>query len=202
MNMRAPRVAVVVSQTATVPLRFDDPDFVTALVRDGDTPGGVGPLAQLLEVRKAADVDFSPFVDDGYVIHARPLIKTDERSTMINVGQKAGGGVDVKAAQRNLWASWVTRVTVDEDLALSDQMRTSFAGLCHRQPKTREDAFGELPSTTADRLMARLRVHIEAAGRPADRDPAKVTPGEAETPLLDTGSSSNGDLFLSSGADQ
>ncbi len=199
--MRTPRISIVVDNAATVPLRFDDPAFIDALERDGADPDVRGPLAQAMEVRKAAEVDFSGYVEDGWTIYARPSIRTDERSNVINVGQKQGGGVDVKEALRSLWASWVTGVSVAEDLELSPAMIRMIKALGSHARKAREDAFGDLPSSTGDRLMARLRAHIDDVNRPADRDPGKTT-GEAAAPSLATGSSFSGDHYRSDEADR
>ena len=199
--MRAPRGAIVVESGATVPLRFDDLDFLRALEEDGQDPDSTGVLARAMEVAKATDVDFSPFIEDGWVLHVRPNIRSDERSAMLNAGQKSGGGVDVREALRSQWGSWVMRVTVDDDLELTPKMAATFKALSSTNRKAREDAYGELPSQTADRLTCRLRAHIEAARRPADRDPDK-TLGEAEALSLGTGHSSSGDHYRSDGADR
>lgn len=200
--MRTPRVAIVVESGATVPLRFDDPEFIRAIEED-DTQEGRGTLAQLMEAKKAGDVDMSPFVEDGWVLHTRPSIRIDERSTQYNAGQRAGGGVDLKEALRAMWATWVMGVAVADDLELTPKMAATLRALSNPNRKSREDAFGELPSGTACVLMARLRAHVDAVDALAHRDPGQTAPKAQTTGLSPvTGSSSYGVPAPSSAADQ
>lgn len=201
--MRAPRVAIIVDSGTTVPLRFDDPEFVRAIEDDDATTEGRGTLAQVLEAKKAGDVDLSPYVEDGWVLHVRPSIRIDERGAQYNAGQKAGGGVDIKEALRSQWGSWVMSVSLAEDLELTPKMAAQIKALCNPNRKAREDAFGDLPSETASILIARLRVHIDGITRPADRDPGQTSPkAQAGAYPPATGSNFSGDQSQSYAVDR
>lgn len=208
--MRTPRLSLVTSPASSVPLRFDDPEFLQALEEDGKDPDtlnekGIGRLAALLEVKNALDYDWSPFIEDGYVIHARTAITGSEEDAVFTSAQRPGGGGDLAAVHENWWSTWVKGVSMEgwgADDIPQDQAR-AMANLSSPNRKTRGDAFGNLPTVVRNGFRVRLRVHIDAASRPADRDPAKVAaPNLAARPLHGTGSSSSGDHAQSSAVGQ
>lgn len=155
-----------VSTSATSALRFDDVEFIEALVADAGKEGS--PLAKLLEVEVATDADLSAFVDDGVVIHARHGITAGEEDALYTGGvyEDARKGVrpDVGRFNQTWFATWVTGVTADDPAAVP-------AGLSNRARRTREDAVAALPVPVRAALFARLRVHVDSVNRPAMRDP-------------------------------
>lgn len=187
-----PRFRLEVSTDATVPLRFDDAEFLEALVADAtdDTLAPAmgaprrGPLATLAGVRDIRDFDFSGFVDDGWVLHARRSITGDEEDALANAGQRQGGGLDVAAYNRAWWATWVRRVSLDAADEVDGGTQRALAKLSSPNSRARQDAFGGLPVETRDGFMVRLRAHVDAASRPADRDPGKAERPTAEPPLV------------------
>lgn len=203
------RLRLSVDPSATVPLRFDDPEFLEALENDDrddakKNANGQGPIASIFGTLKATDRDLSAFADDGYVLHAREAIQGKDEDAIANATQRQSGGVDIGALGEAHWSHWVLRVDVPpetlEDLPPRD--RSVFAELSSPNRKTRGEALSKLPTFVRDGFRARLRAHVDSVSRPADRDPGKTDPkARAGSDLRDTGSNSNGDHSPSYGAD-
>lgn len=160
-----------VDPKATVPLRFDDADFLDALRADGDAEDP-RPLASLLDVKVAADVDFSAMVADGVCIVARETItgpESDRLQVAMQLAERRGTKYNANDYNREWWATWVLGVT-DEVDGLPDQLRK---GLNSADKSQRAEAICNrlLPLGVRQRLFARLRAHEEAVKAPAMRDP-------------------------------
>jgi hypothetical protein len=174
-----PRISLFADASSTVPLRFDDAEFMAALEsddRDRDEGDKSGPLAQLLGVSKASEFAFDDFAADGWTIHARQSITGQEEDTLFTNGQRAGGGVDLAAFNQYWYSVWALRVTLGDDAELDTRTKAALAGLCSPNRKVRADAYGALPSVVRNAFRARLRAHVDAASRPAARDPQKTAP--------------------------
>lgn len=199
--MFKPRLSLVASPTATDPLRFDDPEFLEAIERDGAdsgraNPPGFGSLAAVLGVKRASDYDFSDFIADGWVLHARPAITGAEEDALVTHAQGEGGKANSAAANEYLWSVWVLGVSIDgvDEKDMDDETAARIRALSHPQRKARGDAFGKLPTVIRDGFRARLRCHVDKVGRPADRDPGKTAPKDQTTgPSPVTGHSFSGD---------
>lgn len=171
-------VRYTVSPDATVPLRFNDPEFLAALandeveVADGEI---ARPLAKALGVPRASEADFSPYVDDGVVITVRAGITGDDETEWYKAGQgDKDKGWDLTGFQRRLFSMWVRAVKDDCDPSVLPVNLSS-----HKRTE-REAAFGALPLDVYKAFLVRVRVHADAATSPAVRDANKITP-KAET---------------------
>lgn len=164
-----------VDPRATVRLRFDDEEFVAALIADdGDADR---PLARLLGKKSAQDFDFSNFVADGVWMTARAGIRGDEEDELLRAMQQRDARQGVKTdpgAYNNLWfATWVLEVGADDgDLP---------KGLSSNAKRNRVEAVAALPTYIRDALFCRLRVHEDSQNAPAIRDPEKAT-GKTASP--------------------
>lgn len=201
--MQTPRVSLVVSAGATSPLRFDDPEFLDAIARDGDGDAR-GRLASVLEATSADEVDFTPYIDDGYVLHVRPAVQTGDRLDQFSVAQsRDGSGVDIKKSAARRWADWVLGVEVGEHVDRAGGLSTALANLSSKSRSIREAAYLALPAHVGAAFLGRLDAYRWSLNRPADRDPDKVTAlGEALSPFRDTGNNWSGDQSQSAGAGQ
>jgi len=179
--------------TATVPLRFDDPEFIAALEADDQVTGDEGdegdgqparPLAKLLGVKRAADYDFSPFVDMGVCIHARRAVPGGDEDALYTAAAKASGGIDIGTFNRRRWALWVKRVTIEDSEDLDPADRRTFNNLSSQKSRDREEAAAELPSSVRSAMFTRLRAHTDAQSKPADRDPGKAELRMDDPPLV------------------
>lgn len=173
--MLTPRIRLTADRNTTVPLRFDDEAFLAALERDAsDEQDDVKtPLARLLGVKRAADYDATPLVEIGLTIHARPSVPGNAEKSLYTDARK-GDGVDIAAFNAARWALWVTGVTVSDDVEWPAEDRKTWAKLASSDKRARQEGYGELERRLQDVLTCRLRVHIDEAGRPADRDPGKA----------------------------
>lgn len=163
-----------VDPTQTVALRFDDMEFVEAL--EDDERDEDSPLAQLLGVKHASEVDFAALVSGGVTIHARlgiPAKKADKLTLIAQASdRKQGMRYNAEAYNEAWFAAWVTKVT--------DEVSPTRvpADLSSPIETARGEAVGRLPDALRGQLFARLRVHVDKAGKPAKRDP-KPSPGTA-----------------------
>lgn len=176
-----------VSPDASVPLRFDDRDFIEALEAETAKDTDSRPLAKLLDVEVAEEWDFSALVEGELTIHARLGITAKARDDALTLAQiPTGSGSKVGVAEFNArnFADWVVQVTDNRGAATRIPRGLNIPG----QPRgTREAAFGALPDALRRPLIARLRVHTDKAGRPAVRDAEMTSPLEtAPTPYLVT----------------
>lgn len=173
-------ISLSLNKDETVALRLDDPEFIEALrddpvEPDDDNPHGRGPLSILLEEDRAVDFDFAPYIEDGWVIHARSTIGSGEEDAITNAGQRRGGGVDMVALRRTDWQTWVKGVAVpDEKLEGADvATRKAIADLSSTSPKMRGEAYEKLPIQVRRVFSCRLRAHKDAQGQPAKRHEGK-----------------------------
>lgn len=175
--MSAPRIRLTVDESAVVPLRFDDPAFLEALDADAhDESGDIkSPLARALDVKKATDYDFTPYVDEGYVLYARPTVPGKAEDDIFTEARR-GDGVDIAVAHARRWSLWITKVDVSAETreAMDRRDVRVLDMLASRARKAREDGFNELPREVRQAFSVRLRVHADAANRPAERDPGKA----------------------------
>lgn len=173
--MLTPRFSLTADRNTTVPLRFDDPDFIEALERDAsDEQDDVKtPLARLLGVKRAADFDFSPYTEINFTLNARPAVggKADKD---VYTDARKGEGFDVAAFNAKRWSLWVLGASVSEEVTWPLKDGAAFAKLSSTDRGTREAGYNDLEARLQSVLTCRLRVHIDAAGRPADRDPGKA----------------------------
>jgi len=150
-----------------VPLRFDDPGFVRVCQTVGTDL--YETLSKLLGC-EPNDVDWTPYVREGVRIDARTGITQNEDDQIANKGQqtnaKEGIRVDIVEINRLTFATWVKGVSADDGDAAKIWQQLSSP-----RKSDRAEAFSSLPLETATALLARLRVHIEEASKPAMRDP-------------------------------
>lgn len=186
-----PRIRLSVNADATTALRFDDAEFVEAIRADGraveeDADGDEvkRPLAKLLGVPVASDFDFTPFVEDGWTLHAVMAVEGSSEDDLYSAAQTAKGKFDLAAFNARRWALWVTRVTVQDAEGMPPADRRVLDGLCGRSRRGREEAVRRLPTAVRAAFLARLRVHTDAAGRPAERDPKPAQDSTDEQSLV------------------
>jgi len=175
--MLTPRFSLTASRDSSVPLRFDDVEFLEALERDSaDEHDEVKtPLARMLGCKRAADYDLSPFIEVGLTIHARPAVLAKGTKDAYTDARRGDGGADVAVFDARMWTLWVTRVTVNEEVQFEDAPNQRVWGMLSRPDKRSQgEGFDLLEERIQKVLSVRLRVHREARDRAADRDPGKA----------------------------
>lgn len=181
--MAAPRFSLTADRNAPpVALRFNDPDFLDALERDeSDDSGDVKrPLAGLLGLKRAADFDVAPYVEAGLTIYAREAVPGAAEKRLYT-DARHGDDVDIVKFNASRWALWVTGLAVNDDVEWERESdRKAFALLASSDKAKRLEGYNLLERRMQDILTCRVRVHMEQAGRPAERDSGKASGATSE----------------------
>ena len=159
--MATPRFRMTADRDAVLQLRFDDPDFIAALERDADdTDDDVKhPLARLLDVKRAADFDFSAYTEVGFHVLAQVTVPGNAEKNLYTDARK-GDSVDIALFNAKRWALWAVGVGANEGVTFVPKDAEAYALMGSADKAKRQQGFSSLERRFQDLLTCRLRVHI------------------------------------------